>query len=305
MQKLLWCTVLFVSIVLAQSANNFPSENSQRLQQTPGLMTDSSSRNLVEYYDSHDTDALQEDLYLRIIAKLREPYQKNTLRPPETSFQLLQNCLKYYSNATLDGNALTVSYPVQKIKEVKEIRYLIPRDYFNQKKKISFLQPDIHLLYNRDKSTVTLNRSYTFSFYRLPGLKSNSLEQSKGAIQQIFNLIFPYPQMQNHHFLRELKGIIYFKGYQVHEIKIDSAKQLFTFWEYLRKDGSLYFYPSKIDDLGEHLIIHGLLYVIKDKIVNIYHFGELTISFRKSSQPIISEFKLIFFPFIKNLKAVQ
>jgi len=305
MHKLLWCTSLIVSFVLAQSANNFPLENSQRLQQTPGLMTDSSSRNLVEYYDSHDTDALQEDLYLRIIAKLREPYQKSTLRPPETSFQLLQNCLKYYSNATLDGKALTVPYPKQKIKEVKEIRYLIPRDYFKQKNNVAFLQPDIHLLYNQDKSTVTLNRSYTFSFYRMPGIMSNSLEPRKAAIQQIFNLIFPYPQIHNHDFFRELKGIIYFKGYQAHEININTANHLFTFWECLRQDGSLYFYPSKIDDLHERLIIHGLLYVIKNEIVNIYHFGELSISFRKSSQPIISEFKLIFFPFIKNLKAVK
>jgi hypothetical protein len=305
MQKLLWCTVLIISFVLAQSANNFPSENSQRLQQTPGLMRDSASRNLVEYYDSHDTDALQENLYLRIISKLREPYQESTVRPAETSFQLLQNCLKYYSSATLDGNALIVSYPEQKIKEVKEIRYLIPRDYFKQKHNVVLLQPDIHLLYNQDKSTITLNRSYTFSFYRMPGIKSNSLEPSKAAIQQIFNLIFPYPQTHNHDFFRELKGIIYFKGYQAHEININTANHLFTFWECLRQDGSLYFYPSKIDDLHERLIIHGLLYVIKDEIVNIYHFGELTISFRKSSQPIISEFKLIFFPFIKNLKAVK
>jgi hypothetical protein len=200
---------------------------------------------------------------------------------------------------------LTISYPEKKIKELKEIRYLIPRDYFNRKEKVSFLQPDIHLLYNQDKSTVTLNRSYTFSFYRIPGMQRNSLEQSRDAIQQIFNLIFPYPQIQDNPIYQEIKGIIYFKGYQVHEIKLDSAKQLFIFWECLRKDGSLYFYPSKIDDLDERLIIHGILYVIKDEIVNIYHFGELTISFRNSSQPIIAEFKLIFFPFIKNLKAVQ
>jgi len=305
MQNLLWSLCLFVSLVLAQTENRSSPKGTQTLDQSLILREDSTSRIIINSPDYYTTDALQESLYVRIIKEMENSGQDISPPPPENNFQLLSRYLEYYPKATLRGDNLIIPYPPRKVETFKEIRYIIPNNYFTNANKPLPLQPDIRLQFNQGKSTLTINESYSLSFYRSPNLKNISLQQSKNALQNVFNLIIPVEKKYLQPVDQNVKTFIDYRGYKKHQIRLESDQQLSAFLECLCRQGSLYFFPSKIDDLEERIIIYGLLYVIKDDILELYHFGELTVNFSKTHLNRITNLKLIFYPFIRNNNEVH
>lgn len=305
MQKLLWSLCLFVSLVLAQTENRSSPKGTQTLDQSLILREDSTSRIIINSPDYYTTDALQESLYVRIIEEMENSDQHFSPPPPQNNDQLLNMYLEYYPKATLRGDNLIIPYPPRKVETFKEIRYIIPNNYFTNANKPLPLQPDIRLKFNQGKSTLTINESYSLSFYRSPNLKNISLQQSKNALQNVFNLIIPVEKKYIQPVEQNIKTFIDYRGYKKHQIRLESDKQLSAFLECLCRQGSLYFFPSKIDDLEERIIIYGLLYVIKDDILGLYHFGELTVDFSKTYHNRITNIQLIFYPFIRNNNEVH
>jgi hypothetical protein len=253
--------------------------------------------------EDYDTDVLQESLYVRIVKILTN---KESIEPPfspDNIDELLTINQRYYPGANLSKDTLFIPYPARKVKELHRIEYTIPPDYFDKSKQSSFLKPNIKLSFNARKSTVTMNNSYPMSFYRSPQIAAHSPDRTREAIEYIFDIILPCGFSQIDH-LQQVSGIIYFRGYSSHEIELRNNQELFLFLECLRRDGSLYFYPSKIDDLEHNLMIFGLLYVMNVEFPKLYHFGELTVIFNKGNIFSPSELKLILYPFIKNVDAM-
>ena len=98
-----------------------------------------------------------------------------------------------------------------------------------------------------------------------------------------------------------IKGSLLYKGYEPHTHWLTSLNQVRVFLDELAVEGSLYFYPSRIEIHENNIMINGLLYVIKNDILNIYHFADTTVLFTNASTPEYSEFKIKFYPYIKNL----
>lgn len=268
-------------------------------------LSDSLGKNVVEYYHANDTDVLQEDLYHRLVSRIENHTSINENPIPTTRFQFFQNSLKYYPEATLKGEMFIIPYPQGKFKNFKEMRYHIPSDFFKDNYPESSLQPEITLQKSTEKSTLIFNNAYTLVFYRSPGIKSDALLKSTQAIQKIYNLILPGSQKSEPDKSFYIKGTLFFKGYQPHTITFTTLSQLRLFLDELTVEGSLYFYPSRIEIHQKTIIINGLLYVIKDNILNIYHFAEIDIIFTNTSTPDYSEFKMTFYPYIKNLRAIN
>jgi hypothetical protein len=300
MQKLVWSTGFLVSIVLAQIEYCLLPENSPVLRQSGVLLADSSLNVIAKPSDVIATDVLQESLYGQILSEINNPNQRSHSKPPEHKYQLLEGCRQYYPNATLRSDTLIIPYPDQKVERFKEIKYFIPAKYFGDNDKPTSLQPKIQLHLNPDKSTLMINNSYLLSYYRSPGIKNNSLEQCTKVLQYIFNLLLPYTTINGTPAGYNYNAIVHYKGYKEHEIKLDSEGKFYAFWESLSGQGSLYFFPSKIDDLETRTSVYGLLYVMKDDIVNAYHFGELKVTFSKLNMAEMYELRLVFYPFVMN-----
>jgi hypothetical protein len=288
MPKILWSTGLLVAISLGQTY------------QFSVQRADSSAQIIIEPSDFISTDVLQESLYVQLLMEINNPRQEITTALPQNKFQLLQRGLQYYPKAVFRGDTLIIPYPAQKVERFKEIRYFIPIEYFAEKGKIASLQPEIKLYLDPDKSTLMINNSYRLSYYRSPGIKNKSLQQSKKVLQYIFNLLLPYTNKIKKMTGYENKAVVHYKGYKEHTIQLGSKDKFYAFWESLCGQGSLYFFPSKIDDLEKQIIVYGLLYVMKDDILNAYHFGELTVAFSKQQKRERVELQLDFYPFIMN-----
>jgi len=76
---------------------------------------------------------------------------------------------------------------------------------------------------------------------------------------------------------------------------------MYNFFNVLRTEGSLYFYPSKIDYEQKNILIHGIMYILHENNFNYYHFCELKIIFLNKADPEMLELELELFPFVKNL----
>ena len=300
MQKISLHTGLIIAIVLGQIELSSVAENAPDMYQFSVLRSDSLAKSIIEPSDFIATDVLQESLYVQLLAEINNPDRAITTNLPQNKFKLLQRSLRYYPKALLRDDFLIIPYPDRKVKKFKEIKYFIPTEYFSKNSKIVSLQPEIDLYLNLDKSTLTVNNSYPLSYYRSPGLKNISLQQSKKVLQYIFNILLPYTNRIKKGTDYDTQAVVHYKGYKEHTIRLDSEIKFYAFWESLCGQGSLYFFPAKIDDLEKQIIAYGLLYVMKDDISNAYHFCELKVAFLKQHKSEKVELQLDFYPFIMN-----
>ena len=89
MQKLVWCTGFFVSIVLAQSDYCFLPDDSPVLHQSAVLPADSTVKIIGKPSDEVASDVLQENLYTQILSEINNPQHSNHTVLPENKYQLL------------------------------------------------------------------------------------------------------------------------------------------------------------------------------------------------------------------------
>jgi hypothetical protein len=298
MRKIIWGTGLLVSIIFAQTEYISLRDNSHVFSKTVVLQADSSVKRTSKPSHDFDIDELQERLYAQIISEINNPKSDILHLTIKDKNQLIEICQQYYPKAKLNGDTLIIPYPPQKVEKFKQIRYLIPPSYFEKNSTITSLQPQIELYLNPDKSTLLINNTYFISLYRSPRVDNSSIRQYKKILQYIFNLLLPYTYKMNTIGNSKNKTIVYYKGYKEHTIHLESAEKFYAFWESLCGQGALYFFPSKIDDIESSIIVHGLLYVMKDGSLNIYHFGELKVMFSKQYLNAGYEIQLNFYPFV-------
>ena len=179
---------------------------------------------------------------------------------------------------------------------MRDIQYSIPKDYFDSKMRSDGLEPKISLKHNKSQGTVTINDTYAISFYRSIKISHNELIRIENAIKYIYKLIMPLAMFKS----KEIKGVIQYRGYKIHDIELTNSNHLRKFFDVLRQEGALYFYPSKIDDLEEGVIIHGLAYVLHGDDANYYHFCEFKFNFLNDTNPQSIALRITFYPFIKN-----
>jgi hypothetical protein len=299
MQEMMWKTGFLVSIVFAQFGYCQSSDKTPDLNMSEVLNADSTVKQISN--PSHDitTDVLQEKLYIQIIAEINDPQSKFYHNPPTNRLQLLNIFRQYYPNVILINDTLVIPYPHPKVEKFREIKYIIPSDYFLNHK-FHPLQPQIQLKFNSDQSTLLINNSYYFSLYQAPVIHKSTIEQLQYVVKHIYNLFIPYERLNEELKKYGNKAIVHYKGYKEHKIILNTGPQLNAFWESIFTQGSLYFFPSKIDDLESKVIIYGLIYVMKDDIITAYHFGELRITFLKQNLDNIYELVLDFYPLVVN-----
>ena len=293
MQTLVWCTGLLVSILFAQTINEPGPYHSVIVR------TDSTVKITSKPSDDIESDVLQENLYIQIMSEINNPHFSTDNEPAQNKYQLLENCQRYYSKAKLRSDTLVIPYPPQKLDRFKDIKYVIPKDYFKNKN-TAYLQPQIQLTLNQEKSTVMINKAYLLSYYRSPVIPGNSSQQYRSILQYIYNLLLPYTNVSAVLERYNKKSIVRYKGYKEHVIKLDSGAKFLAFWESLCAQGSLYYFPSKIDDFESTIHIYGLLYVMKDDILHAYHFGELKVTILKQQLAEKYTLELDFYPFVVN-----
>ena len=248
-----------------------------------------------------NTDILQEELYQYLLEGI-EQKQSNTIRSVISNRpQLLDTAKQYYPLAELEGDELIIPYLHQKVKELKEIRYRISDNSFGPGKKEFVLNPQLIISHNASGSTLLFNNAFPVSFYRSPRVARTSLEQITVVLQRIYKMFFPLTRDLIETNPMHITGYIHYRGYQVHENVFDSIEELSSLCWMLTKEGSVYFYPSKIDELEDTIMIYGLLYIMRDKKDMYYHFGEVSAIYGKANKPVLREFKLIFYPYIKNI----
>jgi hypothetical protein len=299
MQKIVWWIGFLVSIFIAQSNIDMLQGNWSALSQSAVMQVDSTVRITGRPSDDVKSDVLQENLYVQILSEINTAPFIRDIKLSENKYQLLKKCQQYYPKVTLHDDTLIIPYPPQKLDRFKEVKYLIPGSYFSTIKQTP-LQPQIQLTFNPDKSTLMINHSYLLSYYRTPGIGENSLERYKVILQYIYNLLLPYTSVSDALERYNNDAVVHYKGYTEHDIKLDSGEKYLAFWESLCAQGSLYFFPSRIDDLETSIHVYGLLYVMKDDIVNAYHFGELEVSVSKEQLTEKYAIELDFYPFVVN-----
>ena len=252
--------------------------------------------------DDTEINDLQEQFFVHIQNSLNQNLSLRFKRF-ENRDQFYEANKFYFREAELSGDSLIIPYPGHKVKELNRIVYLIPPAYFSKNKnQFKNLTPNINLKFDPEKSTITINNAYPLSYYKSPLLKSDSKAFVQQSLQYLYTMFLPVVHNYSYEYEARVMGQINYRGYKIHDFKIKSTDEWFQFLQILHGQGSLYFFPSRIDDLHEKLVVFGLLYVIKNKKSELYHFGELTLTFSKTSKSKDLEAKLVFYPFIKSIE---
>jgi len=253
-----------------------------------------------ELASASDTDVLQENLLNMIMIHMNNNYNTgNAYSIPKDRSKLLEQVNRYYPESIIQDDEILIPYPQRITKVLKEIRYEILGEKFDSGFSFSEINAQVNLEYKKDRGLITMNNTCKISLYQTPGIQHYTIEQSEKALQDIFKMILLFPFINAKDVYTNLKGFVQYRGYNVHKIILATRHEWAIFWEVLRKEGSVYFYPSRIDDLENVLLIHGLVYVIKDNKYDLYHFGELTIRFPKGNTDM--EINLIFYPFVTRM----
>jgi len=300
MQKLLCYIGFFASVLAAQSEFCPAPDDSTILHQYAILTGDSTIKIIGKPGEEIASDVLQEKLYTQLLSEINNPRRRDHTILPENKYQLLQRCRQYYPKSIIRNDTLIIPYPPQKVDRFKEIKYFIPEGYFRNNNNFTSLQPQIQLHLNPEKSTLMINNSYLLSLYRSTDSHNNPLQHYKKVLQHVYNLLLPYTIIIRRQVKSNYNAFIHYKGYKEHNITLDSEEKFYAFWESLCGQGALYFFPSKIDDVETRIIVYGLLYVMRDDIINAYHFGELKVAFSKKNMDKIDELQLDFYPFVMN-----
>lgn len=240
-----------------------------------------------------DTDELQENLYLnleRAINKAKD-YSENK----EIS-EKIKTIINSYPNAALEGDTLLINYPELGLKALSKIRYLLKIN-----KSGIDISSIIHLKTDASKSTLFFNKSYPLSFYKNPNIKNNYMWEIEKAIGNLFTQFICLPFLQKNFLSWQLSGEVKYRGYLYHDLIIKNTKQWSTFWAELKKEGAIYFYPSSVDISDNEMIIHGLVYILKDGQMNFYHFGELLARYTDFSNLNKAKIELNFYPFLSRV----
>ena len=191
MQKLVWCTGLLVYILFAQTDDEPMQDIEPGIYHSAAVGADSTVKIISKPSDDFESDVLQENLYVQILSEINNAQFSTDNEPAQNKYQLLEKCRRYYPKAKLRSDTLIIPYPPQKLDRFKEIKYVIPEDYFKNKN-TAYLQPQIQLTLYQEKSTVMINKAYLLSYYRSPDIPGNSAQQYRSILQYIYNVVRPY-----------------------------------------------------------------------------------------------------------------
>jgi hypothetical protein len=241
-----------------------------------------------------DTYELQEDLFNRIKRSiLEEPKNTKSLL---TKDKIFEKITQIYPNAIVNSDTVTIPHPKQGIKVMDGIEYLIQDTIFKP-----MVASRLKLNYNEENSTIILNNAYPISFYKSPQIENLPIDQLTIALESVYNLFIQFCHKNNVINFGQMTGEVQYRGYQKHNLDLKNIYEWNHFWNVLYNEGSVYFYPSRIDYLKNEINIQGLLYVIKDQNMNFYHFGELITHLPQERSELDVKLELNFYPFLSRI----
>lgn len=258
-----------------------------------------------EWVEVKDSDLLQRNLYQRIISALNKNESLESSMRFKSKLELLKYLKEYYPETIEQGDIFVVPYPQTLKQEIKEIRFKIKENTKQPGYNSINIDPILNFEFKQDKSILIFNKSCNISYYSPPYKKIRNLERTEQLLKKIFNMFLLFPFTTHLESYKDLTGEVYFRGYDVYKIELTINQQWSNFWQVLRNEGSIYFYPTKIDDFENEIVIGGFIYIIKDKRMDSYHFGELTIHVSDNMNDISLVMKLNFYPFINRTNVVD
>lgn len=254
-----------------------------------------------EWAVAAETDKMQEYLYQRIASQVDKPeLAESSINIPGKS-QLLDHIRQYYPECTIQGDIIRIPYPQLSTTMLKEIRYKITRPIFASGFDPAKINSIVALEYNKDDGIVTLNKTCKISFYNSPKRDSDNIDRSEFALQKLYNMLLLFPKLNGEGYYSELKGEVLYRGYKIYKLVLSTSQKWANFWAIVRNEGSMYFYPSRIDYLTDELVVEGLLYVIRDNNLDLYHFAELKAFFPEQENDVAMVLELNFYPFINRM----
>jgi hypothetical protein len=240
-----------------------------------------------------NTDELQESLYKKIASDILSVNSDDPSNLITSKKQLIDYLSDYYIHARMDLDTLIIPYPRQGIKELKQMKYLIA----DKGAKIN-IDPILYLNEKR-KGTLMINDAYPVSSYRSDSGESNDLSELRNALKLMYRMFLLEIKSRAVKNDTDISGIVNYRGYEKHQIRLNNRQQWIHFLHSLRKEGAFYFYPSKLDYRGQ-IIIHGLLYVVNENSLNFYHFGEVITKFSESDEKLKMNIELSLYPFLSR-----
>ena len=235
-----------------------------------------------------DTDELQENLFTALGKSIK------TVGPVQHNSDVIKSIISVYNNIKIKKDTLQIDYPDIGMKALKNINYI-----FKKREDKEDFYSLISLQGNNIEETLTLNKSYPLSIYNnFNRIDKHKMEQ---AIAALYNQ-FIQMQFANYDFSQwQIKGIVKYRGYLYHDIIINNTLGWTAFLRELAKEGALYFYPSAIETAQDKIIVHGLIYILKDQQMNFYHFGEIVAKFNKLNNLNNIEIELNLYPFLSRV----
>jgi hypothetical protein len=258
-----------------------------------------------DWAEAKNSDILQENLYHRIISRLNNTDSAISLISLESRLELLNYLKENYPEGNEQRDLFVIPYPQSLQHIINEIRYKIQVHQPGLGSNPINVDPIIQLEFKQDRGILILNNTCNISYYSPHDHNNSDLHNSEQVLKKIFNMFILIPFIADKEFNKNLKGQVYYRGYKVHTINLISDHQWSNFWQVLRMEGSLYFYPTKIDDLGNEMIIGGLIYIHRNKRMDFYHFGELTINIPMDKNGMELSMKLDFYPYINRANVLD
>jgi len=242
-----------------------------------------------------NTDELQENLFRDLETVFRENNQNK-----QNKFLSLKERIKYitenYPKSHIKEDTLKINYPNLGLKTLSEMNYILAQD--NAGPKFSSI---IQIKMNEAGSALLLNGRYPLSFYQAPGLNKDYKPIVKTAVEHLFNQFICMSFAAKEAYPWEISGTVKYRGYLYHNLSVPATAKWAALWQELKQEGALYFYPSSIDILENEIVVHGLIYILKDEQMNFYHFGEVAARFSDFQNLSRINIELNFYPFLSRV----
>jgi hypothetical protein len=258
-----------------------------------------------DWANTADTDKMQDYLYQKIVSHLKKSEQVQSSKNIHNKSQLIDYLRQNYPQGTIQKDIIHIPYPKLSTKVLNEMRYKIARHIFDLGFDPTQINSIINLNYNKEDGTVILNNACRFSFYNSPKRDDGITDRSESALQQLYNMLLLFPHVNGEDSYSDLKGDIQYRGYKNYRLALSTSKKWAKFWQIVRQEGSVYFYPSHIAFLTDELVIEGLIYVIRDNNLNLYHFAELKAHFFEYKETTSMELDLNFYPYVNRMSVTD
>jgi hypothetical protein len=207
---------------------------------------------------------------------------------------------KYYPNVDIMADTIFIPYPDLGMKIIDKIKYSIPNNYFSDLPGKADIEAILKADFYKEKGILNLEKKYPVSIYLASGQEDSTINLAITRLQQIYTSFLMGSSPGTVSVDDRIEGSVKYRGYEAHDIKLNDFKEWNVLWNFLRKEGSIYYFPSRINVTNEGMTIRGLIYIFENVDLHFYHFGELILKYG-SGKNTDTNATLVLYPFLSRI----